>query len=66
MIKTRLRWYDHVERRPINFVVRKVDQVEGSQITRGKRGPRKIIRKTITKDLEINEFDRDMIFDTTL
>jgi len=36
MVETRLRWFGHVERRSIDSVVRRVDQMEGSQITRHK------------------------------
>jgi len=30
MVETRLRWFGHVERRLVDFVVRRVDQMEGS------------------------------------
>jgi len=45
MVETRLRWFGNVERRPVDFVVRRVDQMDGSQITRGRGRPREIIRK---------------------
>jgi len=64
MVDTRLRWIRHVERTPVDFVVRRVDQIEDSQITRGR--PRKTIRETIKKDLEINELDQNMVYDRTL
>jgi len=51
----------HAKRRPIVFVVRRVDQIKGSQITKGGGILRKTIRVTIKKDFEINELDRDMI-----
>jgi len=35
MVETGLRWFVHVERRLVDFVVRRVDQMEDSQITRG-------------------------------
>ena len=54
-LETKLRWFGHVEKRPVDSVVRRVDQTEGSQITRGRGRPRKTIRETIRKDLEINE-----------
>jgi len=54
MMETRLRWFGHVERRPIGSLVRRVDRMEGIQITRGRGRPRKTIRETIKKDLEIN------------
>jgi len=37
-----------------------------SRINRGGRRPRKTIRETIRKDLEINELDRNMMYDRTL
>jgi len=40
--------------------------MEGSQINKEGGELRKIIRETIKKDLEINEFDKYMIYDTTL
>jgi len=52
----------NIERRPVNFVVKTVDQMDDSQITRGIGRP----RKTIKKNLEINEFDRNIVYDRTL
>jgi hypothetical protein len=66
MVETRLRWFGHVERRHVDFVVRRVDQIEGSQIIRGRGSPGKTIRETIKKDLEINELENNMVFDKTL
>ena len=34
MAETRLRWFEYVERRPVYCVIRRVDQMEGSHITR--------------------------------
>ena len=39
-----------------------MEKIEGSQITTGRGRP----RKTITKDLEINELAKDKIFDKIL
>jgi len=36
MVETRLRWFGHVDRRFVDSVVRRVDQMEGSQITRAR------------------------------
>jgi hypothetical protein len=66
MVETRLRWFAHVERRPVDFVVIRVDHMEGSQITRDRGRPRKTIGETITKYLEINELNRNMVLDRTL
>jgi hypothetical protein len=65
MIETRLKWFMHVDRSHVDVVVRRVDQMEGRQITRGRGRPRKT-RETIKKDLEINEMEKDMVFDRTL
>lgn len=34
MVETRFRWFEHVERRLVDYVVRKSDQIEDSQISR--------------------------------
>jgi len=34
MVETRLRWFGHVESKPVDFVARRVDRMEGSQITK--------------------------------
>jgi hypothetical protein len=47
MVEARLRSFGHVERRPVDFIVRRVDQMEGSQITSGRGRPRKTMRATI-------------------
>jgi len=66
-IENRLRWFRHVERRPIDAVVRRVDQMEESHVKRRGRGrPRKTIRETIRKDLEVNELDTNLVYDRTL
>jgi hypothetical protein len=46
----------HVERRPVYFVVRRVG--------RGRSG--RSIKETITKYLETNELDINMVYDRTL
>jgi len=42
MVETRLRWFGHVERRHVNYVVGRVDQMESSQITRDKEDQEKL------------------------
>jgi hypothetical protein len=49
MVKTPLRCFRHVEKRRVDSIVRKVDQMEDGQIIRDIGRPRKIIRETITK-----------------
>lgn len=50
----------------MDSVVRTVDQMEGSQIPRSRGRPKKTITETIKKDLEINELEKDMVFDRPL
>lgn len=70
MVENRLRWFRYVEKKPADFVVRKVDQMERRQTIRERGRPRKTIRETIKKDLhldlEINDLDRNMVLDGTL
>ncbi|KAL5150022.1 Craniofacial development protein 2 [Glycine soja] len=66
MVENRLRWFGHVERRPVDSVVRRVDQMERRQTIRGRGRPKKTIREVIKKDLEINGLDRSMVLDRTL
>jgi len=66
LVENRLRWFGHVERRPVDAVVRIVDQMEESQVKRGRRRPMKTIRETIRKDLEVNELDPNLVYDRTL
>ncbi|KAH1219602.1 LINE-1 retrotransposable element ORF2 protein [Glycine max] len=66
MMENRLRWFGHVERRPVDSVVRRVDQMERRQTIRGRGRPKKTIREVIKKDLEINGLDRSMVLDRTL
>ena len=57
--------WEYVEIRPVDFVVRKVDKMEGSQITRDKGRPKKTARETIKKNREINELDQNMVYNRT-
>ena len=58
--------FGHVERRPVDAVVRRVDQMEESWVKRGRGRPRKTKREIVRKDLEIIELDPNMIYDRTL
>jgi len=66
LVENRLRWFEQVERRPVDAVVRRVDQMEESQVRRGRGRTRKTIRETIRKDLEVNELDPNLVFNRTL
>lgn len=41
MVKNRFRWFGHVERRLVDFVIRRVDQMERNQTTRDRGRLRK-------------------------
>jgi len=49
MVETRLRWFVHVERRPVDYVVRRVDQTDGSEIPRERERPRKLQENLLRK-----------------
>jgi hypothetical protein len=66
MVENRLRWFEYVERRNVDVVVRRVYQMEESQIKKGRERPKKTIKETIMKVLEVNEFDPNMVFYRTL
>lgn len=55
-----------MERRFVDFVVRRVDHMKVVKLLEENEGLEKTISETIEKDLEINELDRDMVYDTTL
>jgi len=51
-------------RRLVDVVLKKIDKMKESQIIRGRGRPRKTIRETIRKDLEI--LDPNLVYDRTL
>ncbi|XP_050137092.1 uncharacterized protein LOC126612666 [Malus sylvestris] len=60
MRENRLRWFGHVQRRPIDASVRRCDY--GTEV-RGRRGrgrPRKTLEETLRKDLEYLDLTEDM------
>ena len=60
LVETRLRWFGHVQRRPLEAPVRRVDQMEDNSITRGRGRPKKTIEETIKSDLIINNLTLEM------
>jgi len=66
MKKTCFRWFVYVERRLTEAVVRRVDKMKESHVKRCRVKPRKTIRETIRKDLEVNELDLNIVYDKTL
>jgi hypothetical protein len=49
IMETQLRWFRYVERRLVDSVAWRVDQMKDGQITRGKGRLRKTITETIKK-----------------
>ena len=43
-------WFGHVQRRPVEAPIKRVDQVEDSSIDGYRQRPRKIIGETIKRD----------------
>ena len=43
LVENRLQWFGPVERRPVDAVVRRVDQMKESQVKRGRGRPKKTI-----------------------
>jgi len=42
MVENRMRWFEYVERRNVDVVVRRVYQMEESQIKKGRGRPKKL------------------------
>ena len=47
MVESHFRWFGHVCRRAVGASIRRVDQMEGNTITRGRGKLKKIIDKTV-------------------
>lgn len=47
MVENKLRWFGHIERIHVDFIVMRIDQMERNQITRDRGKPKKTIRETI-------------------
>ncbi|KAM2298110.1 hypothetical protein ACFXTI_000109 [Malus domestica] len=61
MRENQLRWFGHVQRRPIDAPVRRYDYEIEVQGRRGKGRPRKTLEETLRKDLELLDLMEDMI-----
>ena len=63
MRETRLRWFDHVRRRPVDALVWKVDEMEQVVRKRGRGRPKKILRETLKFDMQCMGLNEDMTKD---
>lgn len=58
-----LGWLGNVWKRPIENLVRILDQLKGSSIVKERGRSRKIISEIIKKDLDANRLSIDIIYD---
>ena len=63
MTETRLRWFGHVQRRPLEAPVRKVDQMIFSPIRKGRGRPKRTLGEIIKRDLWLNGISESLIHD---
>lgn len=49
MVKNRLRWFGHVEKRPVDSVIRRIDQMERSQQLEVEEDLEKLYEKLLKK-----------------
>ena len=65
MRETHLRWFGHVNRRPLDAPVRRVENRELSQVKRGRgRGrPKKTWKETIKNDMNYLNLNENMCHD---
>lgn len=66
MVENIFRWFGYVERKYVDYIVRRIYHVEIIQTYRDRGWPRKVIREIITKDLEINKLDTNIVLNKTL
>ena len=64
MRESRLRWFDHVCRRPMDAPVRRIETIESTtQIKRVRDRPKKTWKETIKNDLNYLQLNKDMCND---
>ena len=66
MVETRLRWFGHVQRRPVEAPVRRVDCMSFSPVRRGRGRPKRTLGELIKQDLVLNNISENMVFDRAL
>ena len=65
IVESCLRWFGHVEE-TCRVVVRRVDWMKSSLVTRGRGRHRKTIVETVKRDLNVNGLNINMISDRAL
>lgn len=66
IVENILRWFGYIERINVNYILRRVYQIERSKITKDRGKHIKIIREITKIDIEIKDFDISIVFDITL
>ena len=63
LVENRLRWFGHVQRRPLSAPVRRVDQTTWSPVRRGRGRLKQTLSEVTERDLLINNILKSMVFD---
>ena len=66
MVENRLRWFGHVERRPLEAPVRRVDGMTFSPLKRGRGRPQRTLKELIRQDLRLNNISERLVFDRAI
>ncbi|MED6123750.1 hypothetical protein PIB30_118080 [Stylosanthes scabra] len=63
VVESRLRWFEHVGKKPTDHPVRRVDLMEDGQEVRGRGRSKKTIHEVVKRDLNVNGLSVYMIHD---
>ena len=63
MTEDRLRWFGHVQRRPTEAPMWKVNQMIFNPVRRGRERPKRTLGEIIRGDLGINSIPKNLIWD---
>ena len=63
LVENHLRWFGHVQSRPIDVSVKRVDQTTWSPIKRGKERPRQTLDEFIEQDPLVNSIAKELATD---
>jgi len=66
MREARLRWFEHIRRRPMNTPVRRCEMIEYPEYSRGRGRPKKSWSEVIRHDLKTLGLVEDMAQDRKL
>jgi Reverse transcriptase (RNA-dependent DNA polymerase) len=66
MVENRLRWFGHVQRRPLEAPVRRVECMSLSPVRRGRGRPKRTLGALIKQDLRLNNISETLVSDRAL